>query len=116
MSELPVEDYIAILNGEKRGSNFSSNYYVIAHEEKNKSTQKDILLEEGIGMPASYIRNTFLRNKYTRLNNYDDDDDDTTTPETSRVHPFLTPDTNPLRPTVSTFLSNREKLRGRRKK
>ena len=66
-------------------------------------------------MPASYIRNTFLRNKYTRLNNYDDDDDDTTTPETSHVHPFLTPDTNPLRPT-STFLSNREKLRGRREK
>ena len=79
---------------------------------KNISVLNELKIK---GMPASYIRNTFLRNKYTRLNNYDDDDDDTTTPETSHVHPFLTPDTNPLRPT-STFLSNREKLRGRREK
>ena len=40
MSELPVEDYIAILNGEKRGSNFSSNYYVIAREEKRNLHKK----------------------------------------------------------------------------
>ena len=53
MSELSVEDYIAILNGKKRGSNFSSNYYVIAREEKKKSTQKDILLEEGVGLPKN---------------------------------------------------------------
>ena len=71
---------------------------------KNISVLNELKIK---GMPASYIRNTFLRNKYTRLNNYDDDD--TTTPETSHVHPFLTPDTNPLRPIVSTFLSNREK-------
>ena len=51
MSELSVKDYIAILNGKKRGSHFSSNYYVIAREEKKKSTQKDILLEEGVGLP-----------------------------------------------------------------
>ena len=56
---------------------------------KNISVLNELKIK---GMPASYIRNTFLRDKYTRLNNY-----------------FLTPDTNLLRPTVSTFLSNREK-------
>ena len=56
---------------------------------KNISVLNELKIK---GMPASYIRNTFLRDKYTRLNNY-----------------FLTPDTNPLRPIVSTFLSNREK-------
>ena len=51
MTELTSEDYIEILNGRQHGPHFSNNYYVISRKEKEKQTQKQILLKEGVGLP-----------------------------------------------------------------
>ena len=53
MTELTSEDYIEILNGRRRGPHFSNNYYVISRKEKEKQTQKQILLKEGVGLPLN---------------------------------------------------------------
>ena len=34
MNEISVEEYIDVLNGGKRGTQFSKNYYIISREEK----------------------------------------------------------------------------------
>ena len=52
MNELTAEDYIEVLNGTRCGAQFSKDY-VISRKEKNKQTQKQILLKEGVGLPSN---------------------------------------------------------------
>ena len=53
MNEISVEEYIDVLNGGKRGTQFSKNYYIISREEEKKPSQKQILLKEGVGLPPN---------------------------------------------------------------
>ena len=53
MTELTSDDYIEILSGGRRGTQFSKNYYIVTRKEKEKKTQKQILLNEGVGLPLN---------------------------------------------------------------
>ena len=57
MNEVSVEEYMDILNGVKHGIQYSKNYYIIQRKEEKKTTQKQILLKEGVGLPPNINEN-----------------------------------------------------------
>ena len=56
MSEVTVEEYMEALNG-GGGTQYSKNYYIIPRKKKEKQTQKQILLKEGVGLPPNINEN-----------------------------------------------------------
>ena len=57
MSEVTVEEYMEALNGGSYGTQYSKNYYIISRKKKEKQTQKQILLKEGVGLPPNINEN-----------------------------------------------------------
>ena len=57
MNEVTVEEYMGVLNGDGYGGQYSKNYYIISRKDKNKQTQKQILLKEGVGLPPNLNEN-----------------------------------------------------------
>ena len=57
MSEVTVEEYMEALNGGNYGTQYSKNYYIISRKKKEKQTQKQILLKEGVGLPPNINEN-----------------------------------------------------------
>ena len=54
MNEISVEEYIDVLNGGKRGTQFSKNYYIISREEKKKPSK------------TNFVRRCWFTTKYKR--------------------------------------------------
>ena len=57
MNEVTVAEYMDVLNGGRYGAQYSKNYYIISRKEKEKQTQKQILLKEGVGLPPNINEN-----------------------------------------------------------
>ena len=52
-NEVSVAEYMDILNGVNHGTPYSKNYCIISRKEEKKTTQKQILLKEGVGLPPN---------------------------------------------------------------